>query len=140
MATKKQTTVNQETKTEVPAVVVDGKTPNPRKIVWPHDTYGITSMFRKEGVRAIGRIRGDKAKYETFKATMRALLEHAEQRFENDVAYSKARAAARKVKQDAEYARSLADQEAEVARLERLLASAQAQVAAKKAMPGEEDA
>ena len=130
MATNKQTTVNEASK-------VDGKQTNPRKIVWPHDPYGITSMLKKEGVRAVGRIKGDPKKLDVFLGVLRALVDHSRVKTDAQrVAIAQALAVI-EARQEALYARSLADQKREVERLKGLLASAEAAVAAKEAMPGE---
>lgn len=129
MATKEPTTVE--------APKANGKVTNPRDIVWPFDTWGFTSMLRKEGVRAIGRIKGHDEKMDIFLHTLKALGEHAKAKIGDQKKAIARDEAAAKNRQEAMYARSLADQKAEVARLKRLLASAEAAVAAKEAMPGE---
>ena len=124
--------------TTVAARKADGKHTNPREIVWPHDEYGIASMLKKEGVRAIGRIKGDEAKLDVVMQTLRTLGEHAKVKIAAQKVEAEKQAAAQKNREEAEYARSLADQEKEVMRLKALLASAEAAVEAKKAMPGKE--
>lgn len=124
--------------TKKPTTVVNGKVSNARDIVWPFDQWGFTSMLRKEGVRAIGRIKGNDAKMDILIHTLKALGEHAKAKVgeqKKDIAKSEAAA---KNREAAIYARSLADQKAEVERLKKLLASAEAAVAAKEAMPGKE--
>lgn len=133
MATEKPTTVEPEVEVvERPAPT--GKSTNPLEVIWPLDEFGFTSMLRKEGVRAIGRIKGDDAKLAVFMATLRVLAEHAGVKTEDQklvIEQHRAEAAART---EAEYARSEADKQAEVDRLSRLLAEAQANLAAKEAV------
>lgn len=126
MATKEPTTVERE---------VSGKFTNPRDLQWPHDNFGFTSMTRKEGARAIGRIKGDPQKLDVFLQTLRVLAEHAKAKIEDQQKHAARTAAATRNREAAEYARSVAEQEAEVSRLEKLLRSAKEAVAAKKAMP-----
>lgn len=129
MATKEPTTVERE---------VNGKTHNPRLIEFPYDQFGFTTMLRKEGVRAVGRIKGDKAKMDVFLQTLRVLGDHAKAKIADQSKDAEMAAAAAANREKAAYARSLADQKAEVARLKRLLKSAEAAVAAKEAVPGKE--
>jgi hypothetical protein len=121
--------------TEKPTTVVNGKVSNPRDIVWPVDPWGFTSMLKKEGVRAVGRIKGHDEKMDIFLHTLRALGEHAKTKIADQKADAEKTAAAIQNRIDAMYARSLADQKAEVKRLKALLASAEAAVKAKEAMP-----
>jgi len=133
--TKAPTTVN-----EADAIVerkISGSVSNPRLIEFPRDPHGFTSMLRKEGVRAVGRIKGDSAKMEIFIATLKVLGQHARVKIEDQIKDMEQSAAASKNRTEAEYARSLADQKAEVTRLKALLASAEAAVEAKAAIPGE---
>ena len=117
----------------------NGKFVNPREVVFPFDEFGFTTMLRKEGVRAIGRIKGDKRKLEVFLQTLRVLGEHSKMKIEDQHRALAQADAAAKNREAAQFERSLADQKAEVSRLKRMLASAEAAVKAKEAMPGQED-
>lgn len=70
--TDKSTTVK-----EVPA--------NPNAIEWPSDPMGITSMFKKEAVRATGRVNGQKDKLKLLIATIDVVREHAIARYKSQV-------------------------------------------------------
>lgn len=131
MATKEPTTV---------ARTVNGKVTNPRSIEWPHDEYGFTTLLRKEGVRAVGRIKGDPAKLEVLLLSLRTIGEHAKAKITDQQKDADQTAAAVANREAAHYARSLSDQKAEVARLRAALVSAEAAVAAKEAMPASGDA
>lgn len=58
---------------------------NPNAVEWPSDPMGITSMFKKEGVRASGRVNGHKDKLKLFLATLDVLREHAIERYKAQV-------------------------------------------------------
>lgn len=75
MANKSTTVV--EDKVKVPS--------NPNAVEWPSDPMGITSMFKKEGVRASGRVNGHKDKLRLFLATLDVLREHAIERYKAQV-------------------------------------------------------
>lgn len=126
------------TTVEATEATTNGNVHNQREIVWPFDRHGFTTLLRKEGVRAIGRIKGNPEKLEVLIETLKVLGAHARTKVEIQIADSDRAAIAADNRAKAEFARSLADQKAEVARLKRLLASAEAAVAAKEAMPGEE--
>ncbi len=109
--------------------VVTGKVINPREIEWPLDEFGITSMLRKEGVRAVGRIKGDPAKLNTFLVTLKLLGEHAKTKLADQQAeIAAALVDAERVQQEV-YAREEADKKAEVERLEKALDRAKADLA-----------
>lgn len=74
--TDKSTTVSAD-KPKVPS--------NPNAVEWPSDPMGITSMFKKEGVRASGRVNGHKDKLKLFLATLDVLREHAIERYKAQV-------------------------------------------------------
>lgn len=114
---------------------VSGNTTVPSKIEFPFDEYGFTTLLRKEGVRAVGRINGDESKLSVFIQTLQVLAEYARAKIEDQAKVRERQLAAVKNRRDAEYARSIADQEAEVARLEKVLVSAKASLDAKKASP-----
>lgn len=64
----------------------DGNFANPEKLVWPSDPTGFTSMLRKEGTRAVGRLNGSEEKLAVFNATLRVLAAHAKVKIEAQVA------------------------------------------------------
>lgn len=112
-----------------------GDVSNPRNIVWPFDKHGFTTMLRKEGARAVGRIKGDPAKLEVFLDTLRVLGAHAHAKIADQQEDKELKLLAIENRRKAEYARSLEDQKAEVARLKNLLASAEKALKAKQDMP-----
>lgn len=123
MATK-QTTVKKD-KTPTPKAVV-----NPRDIEWPLDQYGFTTLLRKEGVRAVGRLKGDSKKLEVFMTTLRALAAHAEAKMA-DYEAEKERDAARAANlKAAREARAAQDRALEVKRLETLMEATKANLEA----------
>lgn len=67
----KSTTVTD--KQEVPS--------NPLAVEWPQDPAGITSMLRKEGTRAAGRVNGKKDKLALLIQTLDVLKDHAVARY-----------------------------------------------------------
>ena len=75
MADKSTTVV--EAKTKVPS--------NPNAVEWPSDPMGIVSMFKKEGVRAAGRVNGHKDKLALLIATINVLRDHAIARYKAQV-------------------------------------------------------
>lgn len=131
---KKPTTV------EAPERKANGKVVNPRSIEWPADTFGFTTCLKKEGVRAVGRIKGDKEKLEVLNGVLRCIAQHAAAKIEDQVKDAEQMQAAAKNRADAAYVRSIQDQEREVARLEALTASAKATLEAKKMEKAEKDA
>lgn len=64
MATSKSTTVG-------------AVSTNSAAIDWPVDIHGFTSLLRKEGVRAVGRIKNDDEKLQLFLRTLHILAGHA---------------------------------------------------------------
>lgn len=64
MATSKSTTVG-------------AVSTNSAAIDWPVDIHGFTSLLRKEGVRAVGRIKNDDEKLQLFLRTLQILAGHA---------------------------------------------------------------
>ncbi len=132
MAKSNPTTVNEEAVAER---VVSGKTNIPSKIEWPHDQYGFTSMLRKEGVRAVGRIKADPAKLEVFIASLKVLGEYARTKVEDQVVAKDKELAGIENRRKAERARALKDQKAEVERIKEVLKSAEAALKAKMEDP-----
>lgn len=57
---------------------------NPAAIVWPQDRYGLTTLLKKEGLRAAGRVKGDPSKLDEYLAVLRVLAGHAKARCEAD--------------------------------------------------------
>jgi hypothetical protein len=110
-----------------------GKTSNPTDLVFPVDSTGFTTVLRKEGARAVGRIGGDPARLEVYLKTLRVLGDHAKTKLEAQKA-GKAAVAKAVADRAAEAALSAAQDEAdEVIRLEAVIASATADLAARKA-------
>lgn len=58
---------------------------NPNAIEWPSDPMGITSMFKKEAVRATGRVNGHKDKLRLLIDTIDVVREHAIARYKSQV-------------------------------------------------------
>lgn len=114
------------------ARTVSGKYVNPRDLEFPFDPHGFTSMLRKEGVRAVGRIKGDDAKLKVLLETLKVIGEHAKAKIVDQKREAQQTATAQKNRADAVYARKLADQKREVKRLENLLKSAKAAVVSQK--------
>lgn len=133
MPTKATTVAEDRTGTAKRAV--SGKHLNPRALQWPFDATGFTTLLRKEGVRAIGRIKGSREKLDVLIATLKVLGEHARVKAAAQVADAKQRAAALENRAAAEYERSLADQKREAARLRALADAAEAAVRAKEETP-----
>lgn len=100
-------------------VTVTGKVVNVCDIVWPQDTYGVTSMLKKEGARAIGRIKGDEDKLAVVMETLKCLAQHAQTKMDEQKRQRERQIAAAENMRLAEEARRKADSKAEVARLEK---------------------
>lgn len=126
MAKKQPTTVNERE--------VDGAVVNPRDLKFPFDQYGFTTLLRKEGVRSIGRIKGDPAKLEVFMNTLRVLAQHAETKLEDHKKRIEMDAAAAENRRKADEARRKADQKRELTRLESMAVEAAAAVEAQKGL------
>lgn len=127
MAKQEPTTVEPE---EVPERVISGDTPNPTFINWPHDPYGFTSMLRKEGVRAIGRVSGSQEKAEILLATLKCLAQHLNARVPDQQAAIEQLQAAISNREAAEKHLTLADAKRKRDRVKAALVYADEQVAA----------
>ena len=113
----------------------DGNTSNPRKIQWPLDTFGFTTLLRKEGVRAIGRIKGHEQKYRIFAETLQTLASHAKAKYAGQQASTEialARVEARVVE---EAVREIGAKRRKIERLRAELAKAEADLAAVEEAP-----
>jgi hypothetical protein len=55
----------------------NGKTSNSVNLVFPLDRTGFTTVLRKEGARAVGRIGGDDERLAIYLSTLRVLGDHA---------------------------------------------------------------
>lgn len=134
MATKAPTTVNPEVEAvveqEAPERKVSGDVSNPTFIDWPHDPFGFTSMLRKEGVRAIGRVSGNPEKAEIVLGTLQCLAQHLKARVPDQVAAIEKRLAAAANREAAEKHLSLADAKRRVEKIKGQLAYAQEAVEA----------
>lgn len=110
--------------------VPNGDTANQSLVVFPLDATGFTSMFRKEGVRAIGRMSASDDKFEVFVQTLRVLAAHAKAKLEAQKGARVASIALSDELSALEAARAEADRLAEVSRLERDITAATAKLAA----------
>ena len=54
---------------------------NPNAVVFGRDEYGITSVVKREGLRAAGRVNGDVDKLKTLVTVLETLKEHAVARY-----------------------------------------------------------
>ena len=115
---------NTKEATTVTAREITGAVTNPRDIEWPHDEYGFTTMVRKEGVRAVGRIKADPAKLAVFLDTLRTLAQHAQVKVEDQKVQVEADRAAAAARIAVELERAARDAEREADRLERMAAEA----------------
>jgi hypothetical protein len=134
MAKQAPTTVNTEvdppTGETVPERVISGAVSNPTFIDWPHDPFGFTSMLRKEGVRAIGRVSGNQEKAEILLGTLQCLAQHLKARLPDQQSAIEQRLAAAGNREAAERHLSLADARRNVERIKGALAYAETQAAA----------
>jgi hypothetical protein len=130
MAKQEPTTVAPEVAAVEPARSVSGDFSNPTFIEWPFDPYGGTTLLRKEGVRAIGRVAGDPAKAEIVLATLQCLAQHLKARLPDQQSAIAQRVAAVNVYEDAAQALSLADAKRNAERVKGQLITAEAVVAA----------
>lgn len=126
MATK-PTTVEDSTRKPNGSVV------NSQELVFPQDEHGFTSMLRKEGVRAVGRIGGDPERLNVFKATLRVLAQHADTKLKHQQTERQMDLDTAQKIVDSERERALADQQGEIARLTRDRDALDATLAAKVA-------
>lgn len=127
---KQPTTVNADTP---PVRTPDGKHVNSTALVFPLDETGFTSMLRKEGVRAVGRIGGDPARMAIFKATLRVLAEHAGVKLVHQQTVRKQDIARAEKIVEAEAARAETDRVREIARLRGQAEALEATIAGKVA-------
>jgi hypothetical protein len=59
---------------------------NPAKVEWPTDPWGFTSPIRRVGLEVCGRVNGQEDKQRLLVATLAILLQHAQTRYERDLA------------------------------------------------------
>lgn len=134
MAKQEPTTVTPEVEAvaeqAAPERKVSGDVSNPTFIEWPFDPYGTTSMLRKEGVRAIGRVFGDPDKAEVVMATLQCLAQHLKASVPDQRAALEKQAAAVANREAAAQHLSLADAKRRVERIKGQLAYAQEAVEA----------
>lgn len=138
MAKQEPTTVAPEVQPEVAAVVeqavpqrtVSGDFSNPGLIEWPFDQYGFTTVLRKEGVRAIGRVNGNPEKAEVLLGTLQVLAQHLKARVPDQQAAIEQVVAAAENRAAAEQHLTLADARRKVERIKGQLAYAQEAVEA----------
>jgi hypothetical protein len=129
MAKQEPTTVTPEVAPVEPTRSVSGDFSNPTFIEWPFDQHGTTTLLRKEGVRAIGRVAGDPAKADVVMATLQCLAQHLKARLPDQQAAILQQAAAFAAHEDAAQALSLADARRNAERVKGALAVAEARVA-----------
>lgn len=110
--TDKSTTIKPEAKVGT----------NPMTLPWPVDKHGITSMLKKEGARAVGRINGDADKLDVFMATLRVLVAHAKEKYVAQQEQTAKRMASEGVRIEGEKERAEKIRLASIARLQREIA------------------
>lgn len=115
----KPTTVTEEDTGRKP----NGAVINQRELVFPQDDTGFTTLLRKEGTRAVGRIGGDPKRLAVFKATLRVLAQHAETKIKHQQEVRAQQVVQAEELVKAERARAEKDRVEEVARLERNIAA-----------------
>ena len=128
MAKAEPTTVTPEV--VAPARTISGEVSNPTLIDWPHDPHGFTTVLRKEGVRAIGRVNGNAEKAEIVIATLQCLAQHLKVRVPDQVAAIEKRLDAAANREAAEVHLSVADAKRRVARVKAELTYAEEAVEA----------
>lgn len=60
---------------------------NSAKVEFPRDTWGFTSAFKKEALRAASGIQGQPDKHQLFLNTLEVIRLHVEARFESDTTF-----------------------------------------------------
>tara|TARA_Y100000296_G_scaffold66371_1_gene78401 strand:+ start:33256 stop:33801 length:546 start_codon:yes stop_codon:yes gene_type:complete len=98
---------------------------NPMDVEWPQDVAGFSTMLRKEGVRAAGRVNGKKDKLSLLIETLDTLKAHAVSRYkaQKEIEAQADRSAEQRAIREAERAERFRQQQiakyrAEVERLE----------------------
>ena len=131
MAKQAPTTVEPEVAVEVERKV-SGDVSNPTFIEWPFDEHGMTTLLRKEGVRAIGRVAGSPEKADVVMATLQCLAQHLKARVPDQQEAIAQRVAALGAYEEAQQVLSVIDAEKAVERAKEILARAEATAAALK--------
>ncbi len=90
---------------------------NPTKLPFPADKYGITSAYKREAARTIGRIMGDPARLEMFLEVTNVLVEYAHAKFEQQTQTKELNANKRAADLEAARKEATARAKAKVARL-----------------------
>lgn len=103
---------------------------NALDLQYPRDPYGFTTLLRKEGARAVGRLSGSDEKYDIFIETLKVLGKYAKDKLALQKTIKAADLNAAEAAAAAEALRRTADQELELARLHKLAAQIQDQIAA----------
>lgn len=107
---------------------------NSAALEWPQDTYGFTSMLRKEGARAAGRIKGDPEKLNTYLQTLQVLGEHAQAKMAAQVEQNAADIAAAKARFEQDRSQERAAARRRVQSLKQALGAAEADLVAAEAV------
>lgn len=81
-STGAQTEVEQPTADAKPIV-------NSQKLPWPQDTAGITSRFKREACRAVGRMGGKVERLKLIKEVLEVINAYADAKFEQQVVNNK---------------------------------------------------
>lgn len=127
MATQPTTVKDTASKARVPF----GKTSNPTNLVFPVDATGFTTVLRKEGARAVGRLGGDPERLSVFLNTLRVLGDHAKTKLEAQKTARATALAEQEARATEAALRSAQDEADEIVRLEAAIASNTAELAAR---------
>lgn len=115
---------NASVKAEEKEVNKEVNMANGAAVPWPQDEYGVSTVLRKEIVRAAGRVNGDKAKAAVIVKHLELGIEHVKARFAEQKAANASVSPARKARLDREkeiaarkHANAVKEAEAQLARL-----------------------
>lgn len=90
---------------------------NPAAVVFPHSESGFTTVMRKEGLRAAGRIMTSAKKLDQFITELGILAQHAKARHEAALEAQANKQARLKAERERQAVQAAADAKAEVERL-----------------------
>lgn len=112
---------------DMPTTIVNET--NALKLDFPRDPHGFTTLLRKEGVRAVGRLAASDDKLAIFLNTLKVLARYAKAKIETQKLIRADDVIAAEMASEAERVRKEEDQSQELMRLTHRMEALQAQIA-----------